>query len=69
MGMDAHCVRILFRRKMRGFRRKPTEENSQERISGQELARSGLKNDFETAIGHRRSSFVNSPGQSPAVNC
>ena len=36
-GRDAHCVRDLFRRKMRGFRRKPTEENSQERISGQEL--------------------------------
>ncbi len=36
-GRDAHCVRDLFRRKMRGFRRKLTEENSWERISGQEL--------------------------------
>ncbi len=30
MGTDAHCVRILFRRKMRGLRSNPTEESSQD---------------------------------------
>jgi len=45
MGMDAHCVRILFRRKMRVLRSKTTKEIARTAISGQELVSSTVTND------------------------
>ena len=49
----------IFLRKMRGFRRKPTEENSQERISGQKLT----SQNYQWSQKCRPGNFFKHPGQ------